>query len=58
MKNIDIKQELKRLHVFQYELAEAMGISEMTLLKKLRKELSTEEKEIILDIIKDLSSKN
>lgn len=54
MKNIDIREKLRKSHIFQYELAEAMGISEMTLLKKLRKEFSIEEKEKIFNIINQL----
>lgn len=54
MKNLDIRNKLKKLHIFQYELAEAMGMSEMTLLKKLRKEFSPEEKQKIYNIIDEL----
>lgn len=54
MKNLDIRNKLKKSHVFQYELAEAMKISEMTLLKRLRKELTKEEKEKIFSIIDEL----
>ena len=54
MKNVDIRNKLKKSHIFQYELAEAMGMSEMTLLKKLRKEFSLEEKQKIYNIIGEL----
>ena len=54
MRNLDIRDKLKKSHVFQYGLAEAMGISEMTLLKRLRKELNSEEKEKIIKIIDEL----
>lgn len=40
-----------------WELAEALGIADTTLSKKLRKELSIEEKERILGIIEDMSQK-
>lgn len=56
MKNLDIRYKLKESHIFQYELAEAMGISEMTLVKKLRKELSMEEKQKIYNIIEDVKN--
>jgi predicted XRE-type DNA-binding protein len=39
----------------QWQLAEAMGISETHLSRKLRKELPQEEKQNILDIIERLS---
>lgn len=54
MKKVDIRNKLKKSHIFQYELAEAMGMSEMTLLKKLRKEFSLEEKQKIYNIIDEL----
>ena len=54
MRNLDIRDKLMKSHIFQYELAEVMGISEMTLLKRLRKELNSEEKEKIIKIIDEL----
>ena len=54
MKNVDIRNKLKKSHIFQYELAEAMGMSEMNLIKKLRKEFSLEEKQKIYNIIDEL----
>ena len=50
-RNTEIKTKLKAAGVFQYELAEAMGVSEFTLVKRLRKEQSAEEKERINTII-------
>ena len=50
-RNTDIITKLKEAGVFQYELAEAMGVSEFTLVKRLRKEQSAEEKERINTII-------
>lgn len=50
-RNTEIKTKLKEVGVFQYELAEAMGVSEFTLVKRLRKEQSAEEKERINTII-------
>lgn len=58
MRNLDIREKLKKAHIFQYELAEAMGISEMTLLKRLRKELTTEEKQKIFNIIDKMNRRN
>ena len=54
MNNLDIRDALRINHIFHYELAKAMNISEMTLVKKLRDELSPEEKSKILDIIEKL----
>lgn len=58
MRNLDIREKLKKAHIFQYELAEAMEISEMTLLKRLRKELTTEEKQKIFNIIDKMNRRN
>ena len=49
-RNTEIKTKLKEAGVFQYELAEAMGVSEFTLVKRLRKEQSAEEKERIAQL--------
>lgn len=50
-RNTEIKTKLREAGVFQCELAGAMGVSEFTLVKQLRKEQSAEEKERISTII-------
>lgn len=50
-RNTEIKSTLKEMGVYQYELAEAMGVSEFTLVKRFRKEQSEEEKQKIIEII-------
>lgn len=52
MNNLEIRQELKNHRVFYYELAKWMGISEFTLSRKLRSELTEEEKKRILEVIR------
>lgn len=52
MTNIEIRNALKEKRMFNYELAELLGISEFTLSRKLRKELPKEEKQRILQIIR------
>ena len=47
MSNEDIRRLIKDECIKQWQLAERLGISESTLVRKLRRELSTEEKEII-----------
>ena len=47
MENEDIRRLIKDACLKQWKLAERLGISESTLVRKLRKELNTEEKEII-----------
>lgn len=55
MNNIEIRKTMKERRLFNYELAEALGISEFTLSRKLRKELPQEEKDKILQIIDQLA---
>lgn len=47
MANEDIRRLIRDNYMRHWELAEQLGISESTLVRKLRKELTTEEKEII-----------
>lgn len=49
--NFDIKVEMLKAGVKQYEVAQALGISEYTLCRWLRKELDPERKETILATI-------
>lgn len=51
MNNLEIRQAMKERRMFNYELAEMLGISEFTLSRKLRNELPKEEKERILNLI-------
>ena len=52
MNNLEIRQAMRERRMFNYELAELLGISEFTLSRKLRKELPLEEKERILYLIR------
>jgi hypothetical protein len=54
MKNLDIRKALKKANIYHYECATALDISEMTFLKKLRKELPEAEKKKIFDVISNL----
>lgn len=51
MRNIEIRVRAKERGVFLWEIASAMGVSDMTITRKLRKELSTAEKEKLLEVI-------
>lgn len=53
MANLEIRQQLKKHRVFNYELAELLGITEWTLSRKLRKELPDEEQERIIKLIEE-----
>ena len=55
MNNVEIRQTMKEKRLYNYEIAAALGVSEFTLSRKLRKELPQEEKQTILGIIARLS---
>lgn len=54
--NIEIRQLISTKGIKKYEISEQLGIQDSAFSRKLRKELSAEEKEKILDIIKRLSN--
>ena len=54
MKNAEIKNKLKQAKIFQWQLADKLIISEMSLVRKLRYELSEDEKQKILTAIDEL----
>lgn len=54
MNNVSIRIALISAGMRNYQLAEALGISEFTLSRKLRDELPQEEKERMLKIINDI----
>lgn len=47
MCNKDLRDEMRSANVRQWEVAEAIGISEMTMVKWLRRELSDSKKVLI-----------
>ena len=55
MNNIEIRQALKEKRLFSYEVAEALGIAETTMSRKMRKELDADEKKKILEVIDKLA---
>lgn len=57
MQNIDIRQAIQKSRFKQWEIANKLNISEYTFCKKLRREMSKEEKEEILQSINELKSK-
>lgn len=54
--NDKIKQAIKRSRFMQYEVAAAIGISEYTLCKWFRKELTAEQQDKILSAIDRLKA--
>lgn len=55
MKNKDIRLKAERAGVKLWQIAEMLGITDSTFSRKLRKELSAEEKEKIFCIIEMLN---
>ena len=53
MCNADVRKALKENNLRHWQLARLLKISEATLVRKLRFELSAEEKENIFNIIKN-----
>ncbi len=57
MCNADVREYAKASGVFLYQVAVEMGISEPTMTRKLRFELSESERKKILDVIDNLKAK-
>ena len=55
MKNLEIRTKIKEKRLYQYEVAEKLGISEYTFCVWLRKELSAERKNAVLAAIDELT---
>lgn len=55
--NAEIRNALREAGVPVWRLALAMGVCENTILRRMRVELSAEDKKKYLDIIKDLKEK-
>ena len=58
VKNLDIRKAIKDSGMYQYELAEALGISDVSLTKWLRRELPDEKKNMIFEIIENWKREN
>lgn len=55
MNNLEIREAIKRARLFGYEVAAALGMSETSFSRKLRQELSFDEKMRVLATIDKLS---
>ena len=53
MKNQEIREALNKANMKHWELADSLGIADSTLSRKLRHEITGEEKEKILSIIRN-----
>ena len=58
MENLDIRSKLKEAGLYQWMLAERLGMAEQTLVRKLRRELPTEEKQKIFSAIEEIVTEN
>lgn len=58
MANQDIRNEAKKAGVKLWQIADKLGISEPTITRLMRRELSTEEKSRIRAIIAELKGEN
>ena len=52
MHNKDLRYEFRIANVRQWEVAEAIGISEMTFVKWLRRELPEEKKKLVREALR------
>lgn len=55
VKNLEIRRKLKETKVMQWQVADKLGVSEMTLVRKLRYELSEAEKQKIFSVIEEIA---
>lgn len=55
MENLEIRRKLKETKVMQWQVADKLGVSEMTLVRKLRYELPEEEKQKIFSVIEEIA---
>ena len=51
--NFKVRQALAKNHLYQYQLADLLKVSEFTLIRRLRKELPDEEQDRIVQLIED-----
>lgn len=58
MSNADVRAAAKNAGVFLYQVAAVMGVSEPTMTRKLRFELSDKEKKPIFEAIKRIEAEN
>lgn len=51
MKNVEIRETLRKRRIFNYEVAQELGITEFTFCRWLRSEFSEEQKELVLEAV-------
>lgn len=58
MKNIDIREAIKNANINYWQVAEKIGITDGNFSRKLRNELSEQEKKPIFEAIEKLAKEN
>ena len=58
MSNTDVRQYAKKNGVFLWQCAQAMGISEPTMTRRLRTELPEQDKQTLFQVIDDLAKQS
>ena len=56
VRNLEVKEAIKKARLYQYQIAQKLGITEITLCVWFRSELSPDRKEKILNAIAELVS--
>ena len=54
MANLDLRFKAKAARVPFWKIAEKLGVTEVTITRRLRKELSPEQKQLYLDVIQQI----
>lgn len=54
MANLDLRFKAKAAGVPFWKIAEKLGVTEVTITRRLRKELSPEQKQLYLDVIQQI----
>ena len=56
MNNEEVKKIIRQSRIMQYEIAERLGVSEYTLCKWFRRELTDEQKQRIFEAVRAIKS--
>ncbi len=57
MKNSKIRELIRKNKIYQYRIAETIGISEFTLCRWFRNELTKDKEEMIISAIEELGAR-
>lgn len=57
MTNVDLRFKAKSAGIALWEIAEELGVTEVTICRRFRKELTPEQKKVYLDAMKSIAKK-